>query len=78
MDELINLIKMQASELEDKALDLRLCFPEDTDRRRQALENMTEREMLENSIKSLDSLLSSFQIDLEKLKKKFTEEKNVN
>lgn len=71
MDELIDLIKMQALELEDKALDLRLYFPEDTDRRRRALEKITEREMLENSIDSLDELLNTFTLDVIKLKNKF-------
>ena len=74
MDELIDLIKMQVSELEDKALDLRLYFPEDTDRRRQALEKITEREMLENSINSLDNLLSSFQMDIRKLRSRMENE----
>ena len=74
MDELIDLIKMQASELEDKALDLRLYFPEDTDRRRQALKKITEREMLENSINSLDILLSGFQMDISKLRSRMENE----
>jgi hypothetical protein len=71
MDELIDLINIHLSELENKALDLRLHFPEDADRRRQALEKITEREMLENSIDSLDELLNGFIIDLTKIKNKF-------
>jgi hypothetical protein len=74
MDELIDLINIHLSELENKALDLRLYFPEDADRRRQALEKITEREMLENSINSLDNMLSGFQMDISKLRSRMENE----
>lgn len=71
MDELIDLIKEQVSELENKAFDLRLSFPEDIDRRRQALEKITEREMIMDAIDSLDSTLQDFKVGLNKLKASF-------
>lgn len=68
MDELIDLIKLQASKLENKALDLRLYFPEDTDRQRQVLEKTTEKELILSSISDIEDLLNNFSTNLLKFK----------
>ena len=70
MDDLIDLIKLQASELEDKSLGLRLCFPEDIDRQRQVLEKTTEKELIISSIGDIEYLLNSFSTYLLKFKTK--------
>ena len=71
MDEIIELIKKQESELANFSLNSRLKFPAYEDRRTQVLNRITERELIENTLDSLEDLFNKFLFDITKIKHKY-------